>query len=106
MKKLAISSITAYQIFLSAILKSIIGTNRFCRFEETCSAYTKRVIRQEGFAKGLILGLGRLAKCQPFYPAPLLSKAVDNLQRKSKTASPHKRGLIKIIVEKGAEFIH
>ena len=75
MKKIAILSITFYQVFLSTILKSIVGTNKFCRFEESCSAYTKRVIREEGFAKGLMLGLARLAKCQPFYsPAEALAK--------------------------------
>lgn len=75
MKKLAITSITVYQIFISTILKSIIGTNRFCRFEETCSAYAKRVITEKGLLKGFWLSLVRLAKCQPFYsPAEALAK--------------------------------
>ena len=68
MKKIAILSITFYQVFLSTILKSIVGTNKFCRFEESCSAYTKRAIRQEGLIRSLYMGLVRLAKCQPFYP--------------------------------------
>ena len=66
MKQLAISGITIYQIFISTILKVLLGTNKFCRFEESCSSYTKRAIKEEGLAKGLSLGLIRLAKCQPY----------------------------------------
>ncbi len=66
-KKAAITLIDIYQVFITTILKSILGTNRFCRFNETCSAYTKRAIMENGIMKGVGLGLIRLLKCQPFY---------------------------------------
>lgn len=66
-KKATITLIDIYQVFISTILKSILGTNRFCRFDETCSQYTKRAIMEKGIMKGAGLGLIRLLKCQPFY---------------------------------------
>ncbi|MBP9716411.1 MAG: membrane protein insertion efficiency factor YidD [Candidatus Levybacteria bacterium] len=66
-KKSAITLIDIYQIFISTVLKSILGTNRFCRFDETCSQYTKRAIIENGILKGVGLGLARISKCQPFY---------------------------------------
>ncbi len=66
-KKATITLIDIYQIFISTILKSILGTNRLCRFDETCSQYTKRAIMENGIMKGVGLGLIRLLKCQPFY---------------------------------------
>jgi uncharacterized protein len=65
--KIAINFISFYQIILSAILKNILGVNRFCRFEETCSAYAKRAINEKGVIEGLILGFVRILKCQPLY---------------------------------------
>jgi len=66
-KKAAITLINIYQIFITTILKNILGTSGFCRFDETCSAYTKRAIMENGTMKGVGLGLIRLLKCQPFY---------------------------------------
>lgn len=66
-KKATITLIDIYQIVISTVLKSILGTNRFCRFDETCSQYTKRAIIENGILKGVGLGLVRISKCQPFY---------------------------------------
>lgn len=66
-KKTAITIINIYQIFISTILKGFLGTSKFCRFDETCSQYTKRAIIENGIIKGIGKGLVRLAKCQPFY---------------------------------------
>ncbi len=66
-KKIALFTINSYQAVASSILKNILGTNKFCRFEETCSEFTKRNIIEKGLLKGLWMGLVRLLKCQPFY---------------------------------------
>lgn len=66
-KKIAILTINSYQAVVSPILKNILGTNKFCRFEETCSEFTKRSIEEKGILKGSQIGLVRLLKCQPFY---------------------------------------
>jgi len=66
-KTIGISAINFYQAFLSPILKVVVGADRFCRFPETCSAYTKRSIIEKGLLKGTYFGFIRLLKCQPFY---------------------------------------
>jgi len=68
-KQLAIVIINIYQVIFSTLLKNILGVNKFCRFEETCSEFTKRSIKQFGVLKGTWQGLIRVLKCQPFYKA-------------------------------------
>lgn len=77
-KKIAITLIDIYQIFISTILKSILGTSKFCRFDETCSSYAKRAITENGILKGVGMSLIRLAKCQPFY-SPKSNKLNGNI---------------------------
>ena len=64
-KTAAVYSINFYQGFISPSIKMILGVNSVCRFDETCSAYTKRMILEKGALKGTGLGLKRLLKCQP-----------------------------------------
>jgi len=66
MKKILILSIDFYKAFLSVILKSIIGTPDTCRFQETCSDYSKRIIKEKGAMRGATLSFIRILKCQPF----------------------------------------
>lgn len=66
-KKIAIVIVNFYQVVLSVVLKNLLGINKFCRFEETCSAYAKRSIKEHGLVKGSYMGALRLLKCQPFY---------------------------------------
>ena len=51
-----------YQKYISIFL----GKN--CRFIPTCSAYTYEAVEKFGIAKGLYLGIKRIAKCHPFNP--------------------------------------
>ena len=64
-KKVAILLIDFYQIFISTLLKNVLGASGMCRFDETCSAYAKRAIIQKGVLKGIGLGFVRILKCQP-----------------------------------------
>lgn len=64
-KSVSIFSINLYQAFVSPFIKTILGVNAVCRFDETCSAYTKRMIEEKGALKGVGLGFVRLLKCQP-----------------------------------------
>jgi uncharacterized protein len=61
----ALSLINFYQMFISVMLKNLLGVSGMCRFEETCSAYTKREITEKGVIKGVGLGFVRILKCQP-----------------------------------------
>lgn len=37
-----------------------------CRFSPTCSVYTYQAIKKYGTIKGIIKGLGRIIRCNPF----------------------------------------
>lgn len=64
-KTIAVKIISFYQILLSPAIITILGSNAGCRFEETCSRYTQRMIQEKGVLKGSALGFGRILKCQP-----------------------------------------
>lgn len=59
MRRLILVLIGAYQRWLSPLLPSA------CRFHPTCSEYTRQAVLRYGAARGLWLGLKRLARCQP-----------------------------------------
>ncbi|MDP2912011.1 MAG: membrane protein insertion efficiency factor YidD [Candidatus Omnitrophota bacterium] len=39
-----------------------------CRFHPSCSQYTLQAIDDKGAVLGLIKGLGRIMRCNPFSP--------------------------------------
>jgi putative membrane protein insertion efficiency factor len=55
----ALAAIRFYQRFLSPLLPPS------CRFEPTCSHYTYQAIERFGVARGTLLGIGRLCRCNP-----------------------------------------
>ncbi len=61
LKFFLINLITLYQYTLSAFI------GRQCRFEPSCSQYTKEAIGLHGSIKGLILGARRISKCHPWH---------------------------------------
>lgn len=62
MKRIFISLITWYQRYISAY------TPPSCRFQPTCSAYTKEAIEVYGALSGVWLGVKRIGRCHPFNP--------------------------------------
>jgi len=56
----ALFALDCYKSYLSVLLA---GT---CRFEPTCSRYMHEAIARFGVARGMWLGLKRLARCHPF----------------------------------------
>ena len=52
--------IKTYQLFLSPFF------GRQCRFEPSCSKYSKEAIEKHGSYRGLILTLKRLLSCHPW----------------------------------------
>lgn len=63
MKNLLIKLITIYQNHISKWLTS---KNINCKFYPTCSEYTKQAIEKYGAGKGMILGIWRILRCNPF----------------------------------------
>ncbi|MGQ9918823.1 MAG: membrane protein insertion efficiency factor YidD [Bryobacteraceae bacterium] len=59
MRRLILFLIGAYQRWLSPLLPPS------CRFHPTCSEYTRQAVLRYGAARGLWMGLKRIARCQP-----------------------------------------
>ena len=60
MRKIFIFLIKFYQKAISPFLGGR------CRFYPTCSEYTKQAIEKYGCIKGIIKGIFRILKCNPF----------------------------------------
>jgi len=54
--------IRAYQWGIAPLLGNV------CRFEPSCSRYMVGALRKYGFIRGLLKGLGRVARCHPWNP--------------------------------------
>jgi putative membrane protein insertion efficiency factor len=68
MKNVAINFIEIYQKYLSfdtGVLR-ILAPGGACRYQITCSQYTKEMIEEYGILKGGLLGLKRIISCNPF----------------------------------------
>lgn len=66
MKQITIQLIKFYQLVLSPFFLTIVGTKNACRFEPTCSEYTKQQVEKHGIIKGSYFGLQQLVRCQSF----------------------------------------
>lgn len=64
MKHLIIFFIFLYQLFVSPLLKLILGVPSMCHFSPTCAEYTKNMIQQYGVIIGTRRGLERIATCR------------------------------------------
>ncbi len=62
MKNIAIFCINLYRSFISPYVPTE------CRFYPTCSCYMAEAIAKKGIWKGILLGLKRILKCNPFFP--------------------------------------
>ena len=63
MKKILIWLINGYQKYVSVWFQS---KNIHCKFYPTCSEYTKQAIQKYGVGKGIIKGIRRIIRCNPF----------------------------------------
>ena len=60
LSRLACGMIQGYRLILSPYL------GRACRFEPTCSQYTEEAIRRHGLVRGLVWGMWRILRCNPW----------------------------------------
>jgi putative membrane protein insertion efficiency factor len=60
MKFLVIDILGIYKAMVSPFLPPA------CRFEPTCSEYTRRAVEKYGALKGIWMGAKRILRCQPF----------------------------------------
>lgn len=59
MQRLSLSLIEFYQMFICPLM-----FNGVCKYEVSCSEYTKQVIREAGVVKGSLMGLKRIWSCK------------------------------------------
>lgn len=62
LSKIAVWMISIYQRFLSPILPPA------CRFDPSCSEYSKISFERYGFFRGTWMTLKRILRCHPFNP--------------------------------------
>lgn len=60
MKFLVLDLLGVYKVLVSPLLPPA------CRFEPTCSEYTRQAVEKYGALKGTWMGVKRLLRCQPF----------------------------------------
>ena len=63
--KIEVHGIKLYRKTLHKLL-SRNGKIQVCRYTPTCSLYTERAIHKYGFLKGNLMGVYRIARCNPF----------------------------------------
>ena len=73
MKKFLIFLIKIYQNTLSPML------GKSCRYTPTCSQYTIDAILEYGSVKGIMMGIKRIIRCNPFSEG-----GYDPVQKKNK----------------------
>ena len=61
MRRLTVRLIGLYQRALSPLLGPV------CRYEPSCSQYTREAVERYGVLKGLWLGGRRIARCHPLH---------------------------------------
>lgn len=75
MKKLCLNLIKYYQTYISS------KSPPCCKFTPTCSDYMFQAIEIHGVLKGVVLGIKRILKCNPFFeggedPVPQKKKGI------------------------------
>ncbi|MDO8740627.1 MAG: membrane protein insertion efficiency factor YidD [Candidatus Woesearchaeota archaeon] len=54
-----------YQKNISPKIKETLGKDRLCKFEPSCSEYSKQAIEKYGSMKGALISINRLLRCNP-----------------------------------------
>lgn len=65
MQRVILGILRTYKRWLSPLLPSA------CRFHPTCSQYMMDAVQKYGAARGVWMGLRRLARCHPLNPGGL-----------------------------------
>jgi uncharacterized protein len=61
MRKMTVGLIVVYQHIISPMLGPA------CRYEPSCSEYTREAIEQYGSLRGVWMGIKRISRCHPLH---------------------------------------
>lgn len=61
MRRLAVGAIVLYQRMISPMFGNV------CRYEPSCSEYTRQAIERYGVPRGSWMGLKRISRCHPLH---------------------------------------
>jgi len=65
MRKLIVAILRFYKLALSPLLPSA------CRYYPSCSEYMRQAVEKYGPARGVWMGIKRIARCHPFHQGGL-----------------------------------
>jgi putative membrane protein insertion efficiency factor len=65
MRKLIVTILRLYKLTVSPLLPSA------CRYYPSCSEYMRQAVEKYGPARGVWMGIKRLARCHPFHAGGL-----------------------------------
>jgi putative membrane protein insertion efficiency factor len=65
MRKLIVAILRLYKLALSPMLPSA------CRYYPSCSDYMRQAVEKYGPARGMWMGIKRIARCHPFHQGGL-----------------------------------
>ena len=65
MRKLIVALLRLYKLTVSPMLPSA------CRYYPSCSEYMRQAVGKYGAARGVWMGIKRLARCHPFHAGGL-----------------------------------
>ena len=62
MRFIVVSLVKLYRLLVSPYVPTT------CRFYPSCSAYMLEAVKKKGIVKGMVAGVLRILKCNPFHP--------------------------------------
>jgi putative membrane protein insertion efficiency factor len=65
MRKLIVAILRLYKLVVSPVLPSA------CRYYPSCSDYMRQAVEKYGPARGVWMGIKRIARCHPFHQGGL-----------------------------------
>ena len=65
MRKLIVAVLRLYKLVVSPVLPSA------CRYYPSCSDYMRQAVEKYGPARGVWMGIKRIARCHPFHQGGL-----------------------------------
>lgn len=86
---LALACLRFYQWVISPVVHCLSGPACGCRFDPSCSEYSRLALREHGLRQGGWLALRRILRCHPWHPGGIdpVPRSTDFRRTQSRTQS-------------------